>query len=383
VKRIRTLSAIASVAVVVAMSPIGSRTSAAPVAANYAADASLNQSAADLSGSLSQTLAGDSTFAGAEITAGGVQLNVAGVADSAMAAAVGVAGAAPITTRHVANSMAALLSVQAGIEAVSSSLAAQGIDLSSVGIDVDANKVRVGLSPYTADGAAVIVAEFGSGLVVVDSTTENVAAADRFADSPPWFGGDELRNTVTGGTCSSWFPVYSGSTSYALLAGHCGSAKFTNDGHTVGTVNKSHWVTLGTTDVERIPVSTNGGDVWTDGLSSRTVKNMMASTMVVGTLLCTDGYYDLEVCNVKITEVDVSVTYGGKTLTQQVKGQQTAGKEAFHEGDSGGPVYQLNSDGTARAYGMAVADDASNSAIGYFTPASFVCGAMGVSIRFG
>lgn len=100
-----------------------------------------------------------------------------------------------------------------------------------------------------------------------------------------------------------------------------------------------------------------------------------------GTLLCTDGAVDREVCNVRINQTYVSMGYEGIEIIDQVYAGQTGGHAAFTIGDSGGPVYQLSS-GNVRAYGMIVAHDASYNQ-GYYTPVSNITSKMGVSVKLG
>jgi hypothetical protein len=81
----------------------------------------------------------------------------------------------------------------------------------------------------------------------------------------------------------------------------------------------------------------------------------VSSSIAVGGLVCTDGNTDKEVCSVRVDETDDSVSYSGITLQHQIFFHQTAGHNAFSQGDSGGPIYTVLSDGSVEAQAQLIA----------------------------
>src|SRR5262249_28534202 len=144
----------------------------------------------------------------------------------------------------------------------------------------------------------------------------------------------------------------------------------------VGTVDQRAWDSQ---DAERITASGVAPEVWADPHTTlRSVKSL-ASTITGGTLVCTDGYTDREVCNVKITQVGVTVVYSNHTINDLDRGEQTSGLAAFSAGDSGAPVYALNSGGSTKVQGMLVARVSSNASKGWFEPWWILRDRLGIS----
>jgi hypothetical protein len=96
------------------------------------------------------------------------------------------------------------------------------------------------------------------------------------------------------------------------------------------------------------------------GESSRPVKS--TTSPAAGAIVCTSGAFSGERCSIKVIQVNVAIDVdlgGGATqrITGQVKAEQTQRANAAGQGDSGGPVYLLRSDGGVSAEGTITAID--------------------------
>jgi hypothetical protein len=68
-------------------------------------------------------------------------------------------------------------------------------------------------------------------------------------------------------------------------------------------------------------------------------------------VVCTSGSFTGENCEVRIDAVNLVVKTTGGTWSPLVKASVPAGRVAMGKGDSGGPVYFGNADGTVNAAG--------------------------------
>jgi hypothetical protein len=258
--------------------------------------------------------------------------------------------------------------------------AAQGVALSSWGPDVVTNTIKIDLAHYTPDAAELLTAAYGD-LVTVSGDDQVAEASSRTADGAPWYGGSKI--TGPSGSCSTWFPATRNSDGKAVMltAGHCGTGTWKNNGNTMGTVSFSKWDNY--TDSEVIPVSSNAGYIFSDPTSTTRTVTGVSTNNPVGGLVCTEGYTDREVCSVKIYAISQTVTYDGQLVYGLVKGVQTAGKNAFSAGDSGGPVGSTTGTNKIRAYGMLIARVTSDPSQGWYMPATSVEDRMGVTVKIG
>lgn len=166
-----------------------------------------------------------------------------------------------------------------------------------------------------------------------------------------------------------------------LTAGHCGSGAWKQGGATFGTTSKISFG--GRTDEQVLPVTSNAARIFSDPTSTSRRVSSVATSDPIGTLLCTDGYTDREVCNVKVMAIGQVVTYNGATVTGLVQAKQTQGKKAFSPGDSGGPVGATSGSDVIAAYGMIEAYADSTFSLGWYMPARFIQQDMGVKVKTG
>ncbi len=359
---------------------------AAPAATtNFFTNVDANFAASQVGQQLMTQLDQVAGYAGLQIVSGGVEVDSAG--SSAAEAVSAIAGTSrtlsgvtvPIVIRQVANSQADLQQLVSQVGNDRSMWSGQGMDITAWGVDVPSNSVMVMLAQYTTQARDALLAHYGNRITVDPRDDVVEGSSDRFHDTPAWWGGDYIN--VAGSGCTSWFSLHStgNNLDYNATAGHCSSAGGnvynsldpTTNPNQQGDITQNHvqWTNGGNVDVEIYTVSSNAARVWADPTIQSRLVTSRAIGDPIGTLLCTDGQVDHEVCSVQIVNSSMSVTYNGKTVVQQVYCHQTNGHPAFSGGDSGGPVYAgKNGSSEAQAFGMIVARQ-SDASYGWYTPA--------------
>jgi len=330
----------------------------------------------------------DNGFAGEAITAQGLEISLAptvrGLTDPDLPTSV---NGVPIVVRHVVHSQTQLLAVTDAInvDRLDWNAKSNTAALSTWGPDYGSNKVVVHLTNYSADVGAAIEAKYGSSLVSVatDGVVYRPATGTRKNDTTPWHGAALLCTVAAtncyGAICTSWFSVYAGSTSIDLTSGHCGTHTWVNGTNTVGGTSTMAYPNRNL-DAQEINVSSNQAYVFNSANSARRVAGKTTSG-AVGGLFCTDGYTDGEVCNVRIDSVNQTNCYDGQCTTGTVLAHQLNNIHAFSGGDSGGPVYNTQGDGSVLARGMIDSNNASNPAYGAYTPIAAILGNWNITLR--
>lgn len=235
-----------------------------------------------------------------------------------------------------------------------------------------AAKLRRVVAKDQSDAAHTVrIKTDGSGLeVAVDTTggarvpalpatgvkTNTVAAkkpqqhATRFDDVAPWTGGARLWNGG-GALCTSGFGVrdLADNTPYVLTAAHCGPLGgewFDGVGDPIGFMVKRH----GPHDVALLSAASAGSDVYVGGLHESTKVPVAGWTEVVpGQILCQSGQTTAEIKGAPICNLEVQFHYTDEQ--DLVEATQLDGEESGYGGDSGGPLYQVNPDGSVLAAG--------------------------------
>ncbi len=215
-------------------------------------------------------------------------------------------------------------------------------------------------------------------LKVTPSTTNPIVNFDatRWADEVPLSGGSAFKGSTTGGSCSTGFAVHKTDGTYSLplilSADHCRPL--------VRKVFQSSGVVLGTTyewDGDRDIMSVNTGynrsrpqSVWNyiydggvagyeGGGIGETIRPVRGSyTSSVGNSLCASGAFSGAVCLLKVVNTNVTIkTRNGPTYYNEIEVEQVNHAEGPGEGDSGGPVFSIRSDGWASARALVSAGD--------------------------
>jgi hypothetical protein len=315
----------------------------------------------------------DGTLAGMKIVSTGLEVSVAGTPSAALRQAIATsAGGVPVRIRTVAHSERQLEQVGDTLTKQLPSLRKQNIQPVEWGPDYDSNKVLVKLRHYTPAAAAALTAKYGSDMVTVSTTSVQASASSsRTNDTSPWHGALKIINKTNNGSCTTGFNVVNANgVRYLVTASHCGSKgdSFKNsNGKTVGKI--TYW----NKSIDSALIRANGNNsVWADPNKSTRLVRTSATSDVLGQIVVTDGATDREVMAVEVTAVNQTVSYSGYTVKHLVRGAQTSGVHAFSAGDSGGPVYQIQSSGKLKAFGEVVARRTDNASIGWYLPERYI-----------
>ncbi|SCL13719.1 Cellulose binding domain-containing protein [Micromonospora nigra] len=208
-----------------------------------------------------------------------------------------------------------------------------------------------------ADGSGVEVAvEPGIAVPALPATgvptavvrTEELAPRSREDDAAPWSGGARI---WAGAGCTSGFGVRdAGSTdTYVLSAGHCGDlgAQWTDGaGEPIGVQthrNADH-------DTMLITTASPGGHLYVGGSHDNVRARVVGWTEVFpGQLLCQSGATSAWTIGRPVCNLRVEFHYDDRE--DLVEATQLDGEDSARGGDSGGPVYAVNADGTVLAAG--------------------------------
>jgi hypothetical protein len=247
-----------------------------------------------------------------------------------------------VTYRTSGRSLDALFGLKDRITAATGLLQGMGVGLEIVGIQDGTNKVIVGVNTPVAAAQTILENLFGRGTLRAipwKLTTE----ADRWDDSPPWNGGDQLvTEGSTPGACTSGFGVHDHSGNrYVTTAGHCNTHFWWNtwigfpirDGSTlVGTTSGSVWngVYFGyRVDTQKILTSDSSNIVWTGSATRRYISAPL--DVAQGDPTCIEGSFSLTRCGT-IWATDFGE--GGTEYLVDVGGASTT------FGDSGAPSWR-------------------------------------------
>ncbi|MFE2939938.1 hypothetical protein ACFXKG_12890 [Streptomyces sp. NPDC059255] len=198
------------------------------------------------------------------------------------------------------------------------------------------------------------------------------APVDRMDDSSPYWGGALMINTTGSNACTSAFGVRRNSdgTTRVLTAAHCGKTgdNWVDGGYDTMGKAEGNWPAY-----ETQLINTPGGAaVWHGSVQSDQTSGSDATSKTVkgwafpevGQQVCTSGSFSGSRCVVKVTRNNVTLNMGGLMIPGMVQAEQQGRTNAAGNGDSGGPVYGVRSDGgaTATASGIISAID-TNTAV--------------------
>lgn len=239
-----------------------------------------------------------------------------------------------------------------------------------------AARLRPALDADPADTAhAVRLRTDGSGVeVVVDSAAgahppklpatgvqtriverDRMIERSRYNDSAPFDGGTGIGLTTYG--CTAGFGVrdVGSGAGYLLTAEHCGPVgqpwhvawnTNTNSGTLVGhsvASNDDH-------DTMLISTSSPGDHIYVGGQNDEIRARVVGWTEVFpGQILCQSGYTSAGEIGGPVCNLEVQFHYDD--IEDLVEATQLDGAESARGGDSGGPVYAVNTDGTVLAAG--------------------------------
>ncbi|MFF2996548.1 DNRLRE domain-containing protein [Streptomyces sp. NPDC057950] len=246
---------------------------------------------------------------------------------------------------------------------------------------VDAAENRVVVETETASPALItaLSERYGADTIAVHLTPGADVIepqANRQYDTSPYYGGARIHSDLTT-TKSTWCTAgfswrYNGKW-YGLTAGHCttGNGAISNPSGTdyIGPVVRDNWrndsgsVKLsgqsyysGDLSLYRVnPGSSATPRIYKGGKtsgSSRPVHGYWTRWAHSGDTVCTGGMQTGEMCGWKVTGTQATVHYTtGTTAKNMVIAKKTSGS-CNKKGDSGGPVYTVDSSGRAFAKGI-------------------------------
>jgi hypothetical protein len=180
-----------------------------------------------------------------------------------------------------------------------------------------------------------------------------VTATGRDNDFAPFNAGGYMLSPSTGTTCSSGFAIFRSGATHTTTARHCNK----NDYRDRAASNRYGTGVANSSDGGGRELSATGAALAFDGPynSNNFWKTVIGyEDLAVGNFVCTGGGNSGEHCNIKVTNLRVSFNDGFGSFSTIEGVQQTSGKIAAIQGDSGGPVISLTntSSGQVRAAGM-------------------------------
>lgn len=256
--------------------------------------------------------------------------------------------------------------------------AASGVRVATIGPAIDANGLTAETArPDTGNATAKAANAVNSATVARTSpllaSTMPVAYTDggisqptlRENDVPLYWAGGVMR---TGNNfCSTGFAVHNGSTDWLLTADHCGNGNWANgDGSwNIGPSDRH----APYEDLQSVrAISGSGPFVWDGpgvaqaGQFDKPVIGSAATTW--HDYYCASGAYNGAVCNVQVTAMGVEVDMNGQEHFNMEQGTQINNRSVSGSGDSGGPVFALNSGYTADyAVGILSSNDPSGHGV--------------------
>jgi hypothetical protein len=227
-----------------------------------------------------------------------------------------------------------------------------GVAASDDGITVDGTYTAAPAAQRAPQVRSLATVTMGVPVHVVPGIGA-VPATGRDNDFAPFNAGGYMLSPSTGTTCSSGFAILRSGATHTTTARHCNK----NDYQDRAASNRYGTGVVNSSDGGGRELSASGAALAFDGPynSNNFWKTVIGyEDLAVNDLVCTGGGNSGEHCNIKVTNLRVSFNDGfGSFLT--IEGfQQTSGKIAAIQGDSGGPVISLanTSSGQVRAAGM-------------------------------
>jgi len=188
--------------------------------------------------------------------------------------------------------------------------------------------------------------------IVVEDGEPAETYVTRSTDGTPYWAGGMIKG-ANGAGCTSGFAIRYGGVNHTTTARHCVSTPYT----AWDNKNSSYGSTSGTssTGLARALSGTGAARMF-DGAwnnSSGFNKVVVGSSVVAkGALVCSSGANSGVHCNLQVDNTAVAFNDGyGSATTVRVK-QLTSGQIAGAHGDSGGPIFTLDSSDKVYAVGM-------------------------------
>ncbi|WP_268246503.1 DNRLRE domain-containing protein [Streptomyces xantholiticus] len=264
-------------------------------------------------------------------------------------------------------------------------------------VDAAENRVVVETEAAAPELVTALGERYGTDTVAVSLTPGADVVeplADRQNDTSPYYGGSRIKSYLTTSStvwCTAGFAWRYDGKWYMVTAGHCttGNGAITNPSGSdyIGPVVRDNWkngygsVKLSgqsyysgdlslyrvNSDSAATPRIYKGGK-WSS--SSRLVHGYWGRWAQSGDKVCTGGMMTGELCGWTVTATQATINYsGGTTAKNMVVAKKTSGACTI-KGDSGAPVYTVDSSGQAYAKGILSGGGGggSDNSGGYFDP---------------
>jgi Trypsin len=245
-------------------------------------------------------------------------------------------------------------------------------------LEAEHNRVVVEASVVTEEMRTALASRYGADMVALYLTPDQGAGEplSRNMDTTPFYGGAYAITTTGNDTrwhCTIGFPWTYNSEYYYLTAGHCTGLnthvwmpKYGTS--LVGLVVKDSW-NNNTGSVKIDGQSYNTGDLalvklydpyhvtarmYVGGYystSSRTIGPIASRAPKIGDSYCSGGSTQGEICGWKVRAISVDRRYVDGTVVRNIVEAKKTGRCAA-EGDSGGPVYTIRSNGEVAPRGI-------------------------------
>jgi len=216
-------------------------------------------------------------------------------------------------------------------------LADEGLDVRAVGVDVERNRVGVGVEDLTGADRRALAARYGDAI-----TTRGIRAIRRVSRGnsyPPLKGGLTIDSPqgLTSYRCTSAFVAQNAGSYYLLTAGHCGpvNSGWLHNVFFVGTMTRNAFVDGSSADAARIDIrpTDRSSLVFITDSNMRAIRGTSFSD-AAGQSICmsanTSGYQ----CG-SIVSTNETIRYDdGLTLYNQ-----RFSSFGTIPGDSGGPIF--------------------------------------------
>lgn len=183
-------------------------------------------------------------------------------------------------------------------------------------------------------------------MVVTNADGEEYAipAVTRATDGPPYYAGGLMKNQ-SGGACSTGFAIRYKSVNRITTARHCKGTFKTYSG------GKSYGSTVLNNAAGQARILTGAGSgrafdgAWNNG-SGFNKRVVGYRDVTLGDAVCTSGANSGIHCNVRVSKMKYAFNDGDGSANNIMGTQQSIGKIAAIQGDSGGPVIYPHSGGT-------------------------------------
>jgi hypothetical protein len=273
-----------------------------------------------------------------------------------------LAGAVNVRFHKVPLDEDALNAIMDRVSAQRLALKGAGVTVNSVRKDAVSGTVVVGVSDPATAGSE-LRRRFGDQ-VSVEQAEPVESTGTRIKDSSPWYAGSFLFRPDSGENCTSGFTAKNpAGAQYLVTARHCfplttssSGSVIQNGSSIIGQYNSNigNVVSLATPashlDAELIKPASNstGNAAFVGSALNDSVVNYQYTygyRVSTGMLICTDGAYEGQNCGIEVFSNDICVTYTDGNYFCHLARAQKLGAQINGGGDSGGPVYTVNSSG--------------------------------------